>query len=646
MADIISSEALPASYAWSAGMTLPAPKLGEIVLPATTDEVERDFGLDVYEKLANEPCLYASDWLLRALVLEPGLQVVGAIAKPPKGKSGRTKDAKRYAQSEAIAEFIRRDLVAMANPTIQEVLWHALHGYGIGHRLCEQVDEVRKDVDGVERVFTRSMRPKGRRSYRFVIDRFGDLLGAQPSTGEGMWTDGQAFLPGAEALDPSRFILFSFNGKDGDPRGKPAYRATYDAWYRKLQAKPEHVKMLVQFGGGRISAQGPALLPGQVNEMEWTTPTGQRKKGPIQLYVVEVLKGFAAGGVCALPPGWTITMHQPPQAAGVFDQAFALLDREMVLAYLKVVRATMEAQHGSKADSGDAVDLLNVVVGYLRGCLCSALKRQYAYRRVALNFGEEAARQFTPDFSLEKPRDQDVLKRAQAATALMQIAKTPEQVNYVESEIAGMPESDGIREDASEPKEGKAEPEFADGFDRTLSALWKRGQRVVDEFRSGETDRETFLQRMLTALAEAHRQAAIYGKRVSTGKRTALTDDEQARLAEILQGQNDFLERFADRIQENPEGSFDANAKMYFLRTRGTSNEFFERTSPEESTFTWDLGGNENHCLDCPYYASLSPYRKGELGWYPGSCDSDCLTSCKCSLVRDDGVSAPGPISL
>jgi hypothetical protein len=90
------------------------------------------------------------------------------------------------------------------------------------------------------------------------------------------------------------------------------------------------------------------------------------------------------------------------------------------------------------------------------------------------------------------------------------------------------------------------------------------------------------------------------------------------------------------------KGSLDSRTDLYVGKMRGSANESFVETSPEESLFTWALGPTE-HCPDCVEYASMLVDRpKDEFFAYPGAGDSVCLGNCGCRVVRSDGVESYG----
>lgn len=84
--------------------------------------------------------------------------------------------------------------------------------------------------------------------------------------------------------------------------------------------------------------------------------------------------------------------------------------------------------------------------------------------------------------------------------------------------------------------------------------------------------------------------------------------------------------------------------RMYQGRMRGTAGWGFVDPLPPTTDVWWVLGAVENHCLDCPYNASVSPWTKDTLYTTPGGGDTLCLFECDCHLATSDGTASPKPV--
>lgn len=72
--------------------------------------------------------------------------------------------------------------------------------------------------------------------------------------------------------------------------------------------------------------------------------------------------------------------------------------------------------------------------------------------------------------------------------------------------------------------------------------------------------------------------------------------------------------------------------RMYQGKMRGSSGWGFVDSFPAATEYWWRLGAVEDHCLDCPHNADVSPWYKETLYTTPGSGDTPCLFNCKCWL--------------
>jgi phage gp29-like protein len=101
-----------------------------------------------------------------------------------------------------------------------------------------------------------------------------------------------------------------------------------------------------------------------------------------------------------------------------FLNAIELYNREITHAVLKQTRATMEAVHGSRADSETASDILDVVVSWVQGVLARSFRRQVIRPLIAMNFGGEAARVGCPQVSFRGSRKPEFAETAAAIAQL------------------------------------------------------------------------------------------------------------------------------------------------------------------------------------------------------------------------------------
>lgn len=154
---------------------------------------------------------------------------------------------------------------------------------------------------------------------------------------------------------------------------------------------------------------------------------------------------------------------------------------------------------------------------------------------------------------------------------------------------------------------------------------------------------------MLQILERAHIDAARYGRNIAgvAGDRPTALDEMIGK--STMETDAQFLRRFADDIRTGRYTAEDnvllrtpiqQRSDMYAARLRGTASDAFVANSPDTSLYEWVLIAEQN-CLDCPRIAAGGPYTRETLPATPGNGNTQCLTNCRCVLVRNDGVISP-----
>lgn len=175
----------------------------------------------------------------------------------------------------------------------------------------------------------------------------------------------------------------------------------------------------------------------------------------------------------------------------------------------------------------------------------------------------------------------------------------------------------------------------------------------------------------LTELTQAHTSAAYIGRRAA-GDTAPMGPQDVAAGDAAAATQAPFLDGFASDIMhgryapkpEPPEArqpapteppatptetpaptvpTIDIDAvvrrtHLYAQRLRGTAEEQWARSQPEGTRFTWVMGGNEDHCEDCPRLAAGGVYTIDTLPTFPGAGDTECMVNCLCHLETDTGA--------
>lgn len=424
----------------------PGVYLGGALLPASADDLTAAQGLHVYKRMESESAIASSDFILRALTLECGWKTGTAVEEPQDKKSRKREDVqarKDYEQAEKIRLYIQRMLDRLETP-FEDILYTSLEAWLDGHKLFEKVRVIITDDDGSRIAAVIDIKPKPRTGYQFAVTRNMDVVGVVPTrNGGALFWD----FPNKATADekdklvpPEDVIVVTSRGVDGDPRGQAAKRAAYDPWLRKQEAKPQQVKHATLFGSVRQSIEIP--LSESIDKVPNELTIDGQKIGIVDYMMKSVMPALISSGIVTLPQGWTLKTHNPAGEGEVFERIFDRCDREMIQAILTVTRATTEAQHGSKADSQTAEGMLAGLVNWLRQLLCAAFEKWLFKPEVALQFGEEAARKFTPKLLMEVTDEEDIPGLLMAVARSYEAGTTtPEQLPYWDR-VLGQPERD------------------------------------------------------------------------------------------------------------------------------------------------------------------------------------------------------------
>lgn len=376
-------------------------------LPQYVDDVTRDYGPDVYERMLRDPAVAAGVQTLKQAVLADGIRLVMS-AEPAREAMGDAADGD-VAEAEELRAFVQ-ECFDQAETPIEDVAEQLLDGLAYGNKVAEIVLKARPDG----RLGLRSVKGKHRSQVAFVVDSTMTLQGiaaATPESGGLGIAAGALVDPAAPGFFPAyKFVVFTHDPKDGDPRGTSALRPVYNAWYLKTQVLPDYFKYLRQFATPSVigkPAEGAAATP-------MTGPDGTLEAGPdgapVQVSaphaLLSALTSWQNASVLVVPVGTEIELLKSDGDGKAFLSALDWFDRQITTGILGSTRMTMEAEHGSKADSQSAQDVSGLRVAAIRRRLADVITRQLVHLLVRVNFGDGALR-LAPKVSLARVEQQD-----------------------------------------------------------------------------------------------------------------------------------------------------------------------------------------------------------------------------------------------
>lgn len=432
-------------------------------LPAYIDDAERDFGLDIYDRMLKDPALSSSLLAIKVLVLSEGPRFLNRVQAPSMHKPDPGQE-KKYQQGEEMRLFIERMCDGLQAP-LEDILEEMLDFMPYGHKVAEKV----YGAEGGKLVL-KKLRVKPRGAYSFVVNQYVDFLGLV-GAGAGRSTLVASDVKEEDIIPREKFFVLSYASRGGDPRGTSILRPAYNSWYLKQQTWPQYLKFLSQFGTPSIAG----FLPPNSGEVELVDSQGNVltddegcavTKSAAEI-MLQQLVNFQNGTAIVLDHDTKLDLIQSDGDGGAYIKAFDLYDRQMVRAVLIAVRATMEAEHGSKADSGTAQDIVSEFAQFIQRRVEVAFYRDVILPTIRYNFGDEAAEEMSPFMSLSDVAREDVVAMGNMIANLARADMIhPSQYPGIDAKL-NLPE----RDYEAQTEEMQADRESARERDQMLKGL-------------------------------------------------------------------------------------------------------------------------------------------------------------------------------
>jgi hypothetical protein len=392
------------SYNWTASYLR--------ALPFYVDDVTRDFGDDLYERMLLDGKVASCIHTLKMGVLAQGVSLVPAA----------TRGDPAHSRAIELCDFCKRNLDNMIDP-LDTVLYDLLDCAAFGNRVAEQIYA----LEGGQLVL-KTLKPKPRRSVAFVVDVYTNvvgMLGLVPGQGAPILVDGMIGSPDQipNLLPRAKFAVATFRRKDGDPRGQSILRPAYNAWNIKSQLWGQYLKYLTQFASPSVVG----VTPEQAEESPQLDSNGNVVLddngnpvlvSPEQLLLTALLQ-FQNGTAAAFPHGTSVQPFQMQGDGQAFLRAFELLNREIEQAVTGQALATSEGEHQSRAASEVHQDILGLLIAHGKTTIAEMLRTDVLRPLVRYNFGPDAET-LAPAVSLSETESHDFAQNATAVGALYQ----------------------------------------------------------------------------------------------------------------------------------------------------------------------------------------------------------------------------------
>jgi Protein of unknown function (DUF935) len=358
-------------------------------LPRMPDDLTRDFGLDIYDRMALDPQIHAGRRILVTAALNQPVQL--SIPVPRQTDAGTPNPV--YDRAAQYTAFVREGFRRLPVPLEATLFEMATGALTHGHSLAEKVEGPPTALlpgFGPLRVYA-DLKPRPMDVYAFVQDLFANTLGVIPRSGmvgvsAGGWTTYQGGMLAGDvpvySLD--HFALLTWDGRYRDPRGQSLLRAAFGAWWKKRQAEPGLLAYLARFGQPSLDLEMAPNTPDQQPD----PVTGDLVKTK-DLYLA-MGKAYQAGGIQVRPAGSKSALQEAHGDGAAYIQAEALWNREISMALLGQTLATNEAQHESRAAATVHQDILALLIRYIKFWLADFVYHQLIVPWVRVNFGADA----------------------------------------------------------------------------------------------------------------------------------------------------------------------------------------------------------------------------------------------------------------
>jgi len=361
------------------------------------DDVESDFGSDLYSRMQFDPRIKGNLRLIKSAILSEELSLVPAV-------NDQSEDG--FGQAQDILAFCDRVLANLETP-LEDVLRDMLDAVALGNQVAEQVyDQPTRGVDRGKLVLTK-LKVKPRGTTAFVVDAFRNvvgLLGYIPGVGFPVTTGGM-IDPAHQAnfLPREKFAVLTWEPKDGDPRGTSSLRPAYWAWQSKVQVMGAYLSYLAKFASPSVWA---TVGPESASSTMIATDGTLSDVSPVQALYAQLLN-FQNGSALALANGSAVGTVNVQGDGSAFLKAFDWFDAQITYGMLSQTLATGEGKHESRAAAAVHQDVLSLLIREGKNAVCRMVRRDILMPLVQYNFGEDAV-PLTPKASLGEVETKDV----------------------------------------------------------------------------------------------------------------------------------------------------------------------------------------------------------------------------------------------
>lgn len=394
-------------------------------LPQATDDLSLELGLDVLNRMMNDPQISASLYTLVYQALSRGIVARPKYTDPQHPYFKQSMEMYDFISYNM--EFCSDSLTSSGTSMMQVMEDLTVSRLVYGNSVSEWTGTICEQGPLAGKLGLASIKPKSPDVYSFVVDPYGNTVGIACFTGKGLQKDGPVHvysqshygiwesdtenLPsGWEIIPVGKFLVSTHRPKFGDPRGQSCLRAAYNSWYLLMNLWPDYHKFLTQFASPSIKGTlGEKAMP------IFDSSTGETTDPLDELFAM--LTEFQNGTVLALRNGTEADIVFSNGDGTAFTKAIEMLNHQMIKSIQHSILGTETSQSQGRAASSVHKDVQDLPAIALKKGLTDALRNQVWKRLIQLNYGAEMAEIATPYASLGTiaPEDKSELIRSYAA---------------------------------------------------------------------------------------------------------------------------------------------------------------------------------------------------------------------------------------
>src|ERR1041384_3895674 len=334
------------------------------VLPSTSDDVLRDLGYAVYDKMMHDPKVAGSVFLLIDSVLADGITLSPAIV----GTDGQADK-----EADDVKQFCERALSQLQRPLRQTLAMMLKAALKYGYCIAEQTYKDGAGEDAGNYVF-HSIKVKTRRSVAFVVDPQMNIEGfaAVKVTDKGFATTPFSVLGKPEDLiEREKCVVLTLNAEDEDPRGKSSLRPSYNAWNLKTLVWPEFLLWLMNCAVPGLILFLPENAADEPQRDDAGNIVSDSQGNAIQIDPaaagVATLQRFRNAFAAVFPNGASVTQIESKSEGDAFKNSVDLLNVEIAEGILFQASATSERRFGTRSESDQKMTVMDWLVFWVKG---------------------------------------------------------------------------------------------------------------------------------------------------------------------------------------------------------------------------------------------------------------------------------------